>query len=671
MATGTTMADDHHQEQHRIAALTALDVMDTRPEPRFDRITALAGSIFDVPIAVVSLIDSQRQWFKSRLGLDACETRRDIAFCSHAIELPKGAVMVVEDATLDPRFADNPLVTGPPHVRFYAGAVLTTSSGHNLGTLCVIDTRPRTDFGEAQREQLRALAAVVVDELERAGERRQADEQQRLLKLAEGMSSVGNWRFDLINETLTWSDEIYRIHGVDHSQTLDEESALAFYEGEERQKFEQFLRGCVMNRCGGEMKLKLRRPDGEQRTVVTNAVCDVNDANEVIAIVGLTQDITEREAALAGLRRSETRYRLLADHMGDVVTRIRLDGASSYISPAITALLGYDPREMFGRPAQDFVHPDDRLELVETVARMAQGLDRCRLQHRAVRKDGSVVWVETDFRAVRGEPGRPFEVIAVIRDITERRLLEDELRQARDRAEAASEAKSEFLSNMSHELRTPLTSVIGFSGILLASPNLEDKERRFADRINVAGKALLSVINDVLDYSRLEAGALAIHAEPFEIRDLVATASDIIQIQMEEKGLAYAVVIADDVPSAVVGDAARLKQVLLNLLGNAAKFTQRGGVQLRVDARSATDGRVALSFSVTDTGIGIAPDVLATLFQRFVQGDGSTTRQYGGAGLGLAISKRLVDLMGGEVRAESRPGEGSTFTVTLELPVAA
>jgi len=664
------MADLDQREEDRLAALAELDVLDTPAEPRFDRITNLAASIFDVPIALVSLIDSQRQWFKSRYGLDTCETDRDIAFCNHAIALPSGAVMVVEDATADPRFAENPMVLGPAHIRFYAGAVLTSADGHNLGTLCVIDTKPRTDFGDDRRAQLRALAAIVVDELQMSNERRSAEEKRRLLELAEAMSGVGHWRYDPGADVVTWSDEVYRIHGADRAHTPTLDWVLDFYEDEEREKVQDFLQACSGTGQGGELKAHLRRPDGERRTVVSKTVCELTDTGEVKAVVGLIQDVTEQEVALARIRRSETRYRLLADHMGDVVTRIRLDGASSYISPAITALLGYDPREMAGRPAQDFVHPDDRPELLEAFGRMARGLDRVRLQHRALHKNGSSVWVETDFQTVRAESGRAVEMIAVIRDITERRRLEDALRQARDRAEAASEAKSEFLANMSHELRTPLTSVIGFSGLLLASQTLDTKERRCADRINVAGKALLSVINDVLDYSRLEADALAIDPHPFDVRDLVEAASDIIQVQLEEKGLSYAVEIADDVPVELIGDSPRLKQVLLNLLGNAAKFTHEGGVTLRVDAEPVTDGEVRLTASVTDTGIGIAPEVLATLFQRFVQGDGSTTRQYGGAGLGLAISKRLIELMGGEIGAESTSGQGARFWFAVTLPIA-
>jgi PAS domain S-box-containing protein len=662
------MADVDQGEDDRIAALMALNVLDTPAEPRFDRITSLAASIFDVPIALVSLVDSQRQWFKSRLGLDACETDRDIAFCSHAIALPQGAVMVVPDAAADPRFADNPLVLGPPHVRFYAGAVLTGKGGHNLGTLCVIDSKPRPDFDAARESQLRGLAAVVVDELELAGERRAADEKRRLLELAEAMSGVGHWRYDLTTDAITWSAEVYRIHGADSAVTPTLDWVMGFYEGPDQLDLERFLRGCAENRTGGELKVRIRRADdGEVRTVVAKAVCELSDIGEVTAIVGLIQDITEREAALERVRRSETRYRLLADHMGDVVTRLRLDGASNYISPAVTTLLGYDPREMAGRPAQDFVHPDDRPELLEAFGRMGRGLDRVRLQHRALRKDGSAIWVETDFQTVCDESGKPLEMVAVIRDITERRRLEDALREARDRAEAASEAKSEFLANMSHELRTPLTSVIGFSGLLLASTGLDAKERRFADRINVAGKALLSVINDVLDYSRLEVDAMVIEARPFDVRELVATASDIIQVQLDDKGLTYDVVVDDEVPETLVGDAPRLKQVLLNFLGNAAKFTHEGGVRLTVEATPAKDGQTRLRVSVIDTGIGVAPEILANLFQRFVQGDGSTTRQYGGAGLGLAISKRLIELMGGEVGAESRVGQGTTFWFAVDL----
>ncbi len=271
---------------------------------------------------------------------------------------------------------------------------------------------------------------------------------------------------------------------------------------------------------------------------------------------------------------------------------------------------------MAGRPAQDFVHPDDRPELLRTFRKLAGGLRRCTLQQRAIRQDGTSIWVETSFQAVKNAAGETVEIIAVIRDISERRRLEEDLREARDRAEAASEAKSRFLSNMSHELRTPLTSVIGFSRILQAREGLGPVERQCADRIQLSGEVLLAVINDILDYSKLEAGAVGLERRPFDLRTVLREAAEIVQGQLEEKGLSYTQEVADNVPHSLLGDPARLRQVLLNFLGNAAKFTERGGVSVAVGAAPLTDNQVQVRIEVTDTGVGVEPRAAEGLFER-------------------------------------------------------
>jgi PAS domain S-box-containing protein len=332
-------------------------------------------------------------------------------------------------------------------------------------------------------------------------------------------------------------------------------------------------------------------------------------------------------------------------------------------NPGAERLFGYSPVEALGRPMEDLVATAEVRHEVGANIRKTLAGEWIRAIGRRARKDGTLVDVEISSVPVVVDGAR-VGMIGIYHDITE-------LLRARREAEAANEAKSAFLATMSHEIRTPMNAVIGMSGLLLTT-RLTDEQREYAEIVRQSGDALLTVINDVLDFSKIEAGKLDLESQPFDLRECVESALDLVATRAAEKGLDLAYLMAEGTPAAVAGDVTRLRQVLLNLLSNAVKFTERGEVVLSVSAH-AVDGAARLhelTFAVRDTGIGIPPDRLGSLFQSFSQVDASTTRRYGGTGLGLAISQRLTELMGGRIGVTSEVGVGSEFRFTIRAPVA-
>ncbi len=393
-------------------------------------------------------------------------------------------------------------------------------------------------------------------------------------------------------------------------------------------------------------------------------------------IVRTYTDVTARRAAEAALRMSEERYRQLAETTRDVITHLRLpDFARVYVSPSCRALFGCEPDAMLGqRPSAGNMHPDDVAITRAEAERLARGeAEHAQVTYRARHEDGRWLWVEAGLSLVRDDITRePATIVCSLRDVTERRRQAEELEDAKEQAEAAARAKAEFLASMSHEIRTPLNGVLGYTDLLLDDADLSEDQRRRIERIQSAGAALLTVVDDILDFSKIEAGQVDLDPQPFHLAALIDNATSIVSGLAEGKGLLLGIDVDPHLPPRLLGDQNRLRQILLNLLNNAIKFTAAGSVALSVECLSAvSDGAEGVAstvrFAVTDTGIGIPEDKQDRLFQRFSQVDGSITREFGGTGLGLAISKHLVELMGGEIGVESTLGRGSTIWFTAKL----
>ncbi len=405
----------------------------------------------------------------------------------------------------------------------------------------------------------------------------------------------------------------------------------------------------------------------------------------------LLREQRHRDAELH-MAESEARYRLLADNVTDMIVVIRADGSITYVSPSVREILGYSPEEFSGPVAAALIHPDDRDAVSLAFQSLEPGVPPITVLQRVQHRDGDYRWLEASMRPAR-EAGGLFTVVSAVRDVTERKRYEEQLNEARADAEAANRVKSEFLAAMSHEIRTPLNGVIGFADLLLGT-DLTPEQRQYVSLQREAGRGLLAIIGDILDYSKIEAGKLELDERAFDLHRLMRDCRDLMSNAASQKGLLLQLALGASVPRFVRGDEARIRQILLNLIGNAVKFTERGSVLLSVGVLSAnfgaanfgaangaanagaTDRRETaaaplLRFSVSDTGTGIPLAEQPNLFQRFSQGDRSTTRRYGGTGLGLIISKQLSELMGGRIGFQSSPGVGSTFWCELLLPVAA
>ena len=381
----------------------------------------------------------------------------------------------------------------------------------------------------------------------------------------------------------------------------------------------------------------------------------------------MIHDLRESTVSVAVLQEERRRFRDVADSSGDWIWEVNQHWDFTYSSPVVERLLGYSPQGILGRNFYTFMDPADLESIRQIIVTAFEEREVIQeLHYQLIHKDGRMIIVESNAVPILGPADELLGYRGVNRDVTERKRVQDELRCAKAAAEAADGAKSEFLANMSHEIRTPINGIVGMSSMLLDT-TLTEEQRDYARTVTTCSQVLLDVINDILDLSRIEAGKLDLETIDLHLACVIDDVVRILTQRAQEKGLELIQSVAPDVPMQMRGDPGRLRQILLNLINNAIKFTEQGHVKISLtldgkDARHAT-----VRFAVQDTGMGIAADCQAALFESFAQADSSTTRRFGGTGLGLAISKKLTEMMSGRIGIESEAGAGATFWFTVVL----
>ena len=513
------------------------------------------------------------------------------------------------------------------------------------------------------------LVGVIVDISElRLAEHLLEQAQRQLQEITNSVPGIvyqlrqtrDGWR------TFTFlSEKTESVHGVARERALDDYNAMFdSIVDEDRVTIEALFNNPDAVRLPVAVDFRVSLPDRGVRWLHTEAIPH-DDGEGGIIWNGYTHDITATKAMAAKLAESEVYFRTVFDNAEIGIFGHDAEGNVLSVNRAFAELLGYRQDELVGMNTATLTHPDDLARTREHLLIITRDTGSHELEKRYLRKDGTPVW--TVVRTTRlNLPNRAEPFISTASDISSLKAAEEALLAAKQAAQEASQMKGDFLANMSHEIRTPMNAIIGMTHLTLQT-ELTPKQRNYLDKIDGSAKALLHIINDILDFSKIEAGKLGIEHADFRLEKVLEALSDMFEIKAEEKGLELLFDIDSSVPMHLNGDALRLGQIFINLVGNAIKFTETGEVVIAAQCLETRDEGYRIRFSVRDTGIGLTPEQRGRLFQAFSQADGSTTRKYGGTGLGLAICKRLAELMGGEIGVDSEYGHGSTFHFTVEL----
>ena len=665
-------------ETERLARLRELFVLDSKPEAVFDSIALMASEICGTPVALISLVDGERQWFKAKVGIPGIdETPRDIAFCGHAILAD--TLFEIPDALEDARFADNPLVTGEQGVRFYAGAPLKLATGERIGTLCVID-RESKKLTTKQGRQLRALAAMATEAL-----------TMRRDLISAALLARTTYEQTLMDTSAEIADLYDNAPCAYHSLDADgvfvraNKTALRWLgtTREEligRKRMSDFLTqaGLELFRTGFPKLVSDGRLDnfefdlvgagGASRRVIASATTVKDADGRFLMTRTVSYDISELMQVKDELRRVNHEQQSMLDT--DLIGIVKLkDRHVTWANKGVEHMMGYAPGELIGLPSR-VVYADEAAHLASGAAiypTVHEGKP-IRTELKMKHKDGHTLWIDTRVVAMPGEHG---EVMCLLVDITPMKQAEEvRIRTLALEAEnrqlvESNRVKGLFLQNMSHELHTPLNAVIGYAHLLQSGAVRPDSPKfaSYLSQIAASGRSLLGLIDTMLNFAKVESGKFEFKPEPVDVRHLVRDVIEMVRADALAKRIELAVDIDPSLGEATL-DEMRLTQVISHYLSNAIKFSREGGrVEVRALAANADHFRV----EVEDQGIGIAESDLPRLFTAFQQISEGRSKAYEGAGLSLALTKRLVEAQGGSVGVTSTIGEGSVFHLVLPL----
>jgi two-component system sensor histidine kinase/response regulator len=510
------------------------------------------------------------------------------------------------------------------------------------------------------------IVRIVRDITDRVQIQQALSASEERLALAQQAGRIGSFDRIMPSGQTLWSPEMEAIYGLEPGESGHGfENRTRMVHPHDRYDVEQSIQQAIDDRADWRAEFRIERADGEERWVSGVGRPYFDDAGQCVRFVGVNMDVTERKLAERKVNEAARFFELSSD----MVCTAGFDGVFVELNDRWEQTLGWSKDEVHSRPFIEFVHSSDTHRWAAAAGRLSAGETITQFLIRVATKDGGWRWLEWNAIGVPEEE----LMYASARDVTIRidaetviRKAEAEVAAARDAALEASRMKSAFLANMSHEIRTPLNGVIGMSDLLLDSP-LDVEQQENARLLKGAGETLVAVVDDILDFSKIEAGALRLEYVDFDLVEAVEDACDLIAESAHEKGLELTMDLGPELPELVRGDSVRVRQVISNLLSNALKFTSEGEISLALRSSLRSDGLTDVEVEVRDTGIGVDETRLAQIFEPFVQADDSTTRRFGGTGLGLAIVRQLVEMMDGELGAESVAGEGSRFWFRLPL----
>jgi PAS domain S-box-containing protein len=662
-------------------ALQAATIRDRVGTQALQDLAVLAAGVCDAPVGFVTLTDNSRQAAAALHGLPRADTRYVIC-ADAAMREPSGALLVAYTAS-DARVGGAHMLLNEPAIRSCAVVVLESADGQRIGTLGVVDFRPKNISGDQLRSlnSLARHAATLFEYTRSAGERetgatRRSDvaerltgrqfDQRHLAAVAEGLPELValadlEGRLFHLNAAAVAMTGIPADGGGKRLSDLHPHDRHAFLEaGIAGALGDGFWQGDNL----------LVGHDGEPRLASQVIVVPRDASGRPACLATVVRDVSAQRAQQEQLRLSEHRLRQVIEHVGDVLFEQDLDGRFTFLNPAWCDATGFTLEESLGRHFVEFVHPDDAQATRDAFAALLEDGTAPAIQPmRYLTRDGQFRWMEARARRLTDASDMPAGTIGTLRDVTAQRAMAEEIARAHQQALQSSAMMSEFLANMSHEIRTPLNGVLGLTNIL-AESQLDADQQQLVAGAQHSAETLLTLVNDILDISKIEAGSLLLEQVPFDLRQWVAQMAELGFAKARKKGLDVRLDVSAELPERVVGDSARIGQILTNLIDNAVKFTSAGLVSVVVVPSQSPDGRRMLRVSVTDSGIGIALDKQTLVFEKYRQADSSTTRRYGGTGLGLAICRQLATLMDGDIGLESTEGVGSTFWFAIPLAAA-